>query len=337
MRRHFHSNLPVLFPCVFDGSLSRSFFRSRISIEWDEARGNHEAYQSVIHCFSIFPRYIRKPLYIVTRIFTLIPTFPSHLASSHKKTPGLTLIVRSQYRASFRVAKNFFHYIFYIFPLSRISSTIFKRERERERDTRIRKRRLSDLSVNSPLPVTRKCNSVFRYSACKSKMVCVSSRNPRRRADRYHEREKDTFLCVLFVYARNNRGKRIEEETDMFLERSCVLELTLRLAHGHLWARQRRENYAISRKLIFLNVIQNFWRIFFLNLILSIYGILLLNFLQFGEILAKFSRKLYPVAKVRNKLLRSTRIFAVDGKPSAVTRLEWRTANGTRLKESNTS
>lgn len=298
------------------------FFRSRISIEWDEARCNHEAYQSVIHCFSIFPRYIRKPLYIVTltRIFTLIPTFPSHLASSHKKTPGLTLIVtiNTTFGPLFAWQKIFFS--LYIFPLSRISSTIFKRERER--DTRIRKRRLSDLSVNSPLPVTRKCNSVFRYSACKSKMVCVSSRNPRRRADRYHEREKDTFLCVLFVYARNNRGKRIEEETDMFLERSCVLELTLRLAHGHLWARQRRENYAISRKLIFLNVIQNFWRIFFLNLILSIYGILPLNFLQFGEILAKFSRKLYPVAKVRNKLLRSTRIFAVDGKPSAVTRLE---------------
>lgn len=193
-------------------------------------------------------------LYIVTRIFTLIPTFPSHLASSHKKTPGLTLIVtiNTTFGPLFAWQKIFFS--LYIFPLSRISSTIFKRERER--DTRIRKRRLSDLSVNSPLPVTRKCNSVFRYSACKSKMVCVSSRNPRRRADRYHEREKDTFLCVLFVYARNNRGKRIEEETDMFLERSCVLELTLRLAHGHLWARQRRENYA-CRKLIFLNVINN--------------------------------------------------------------------------------
>lgn len=168
----------------------------------------------MIHCFSIFPRYIRKPLYIVTltRIFTLIPTFPSHLASSHKKTPGLTLIVRSQYRASFRVAKNFFHYTF--FP-SREYRVRYLKERERG-DTRIRKRRLSDLSVNSPLPVTRKCNSVFRYSACKSKMVCVSSRNPRRRADRYHEREKDTFLCVLFVYARNNRGKRIRRDGYVF-------------------------------------------------------------------------------------------------------------------------
>lgn len=132
MRRHFHSNLPVLFPCVFDGSLSRSFFRSRISIEWDEARYNHEAYQSVIHCFSIFPRYIRKPLYIVTltRIFTLIPTFPSHLASSHKKTPGLTLIVtiNTTFGPLFAWQKIFFS--LYIFPLSRISSTIFKRERE---------------------------------------------------------------------------------------------------------------------------------------------------------------------------------------------------------------
>lgn len=153
-------------------------------------------------------------LYIVTRIFTLIPTFPSHLASSHKKTPGLTLIVtiNTTFGPLFAWQKIFFS--LYIFPLSRISSTIFKRERER--DTRIRKRRLSDLSVNSPLPVTRKCNSVFRYSACKSKMVCVSSRNPRRRADRYHEREKDTFLCVLFVYARNNRGKRIRRDGYVF-------------------------------------------------------------------------------------------------------------------------
>lgn len=79
-------------------------------------------------------------------------------------------------------------------------------------------------------------------------MVCVSSRN-HEGADRYHEREKDTFLCV-FVYARNNRGKRIRERKNgnmIRLKRSCVLELTLRLAHGHLRAKQHRENYA-SRK-----------------------------------------------------------------------------------------
>ena len=120
----------------------------------------------MIHCFSIFPRYIRKPLYIVTltRIFTLIPTFPSHLASSHKKTPGLTLIVRSQYRASFRVAKNFFHYIFYIFPLSRISSTIFKRERERE----------THVFVNDACPI---CPLTRRYLSLANVIAFLDTRH----------------------------------------------------------------------------------------------------------------------------------------------------------------
>lgn len=181
-------------------------------------------------------------------------------------------------------------------------------------------------------------------------MVCVSSRN-HEGADRYHEREKDTFLCV-FVYARNNRGKRIRERKNgnmIRLKRSCVLELTLRLAHGHLRAKQHRENYA-SRKYqrwffkyyISYNlycIIAKFApnsrivsiRFDFIRLSLNE------NLPNFYREIAKFSRKLYPKwqsAKLIVTLDTNLRRRRETVRCDSVGR---RTAIGTRLKESNTS